>query len=207
MRTKWTIDKRKYLDKSEVKKLLKTSNMEMKRGFKKKNYSVARNWFTVILGLYSGLRVSEMADLKNSDFLIYSSCAFIFVRKGKGNKKRMVRIGNELVKTFIDFTRFKEKINISVADEMAVICKNNATAYTTRSLQLAFKKCARKAGLEPHYSIHSLRHTYAVHLYKASNYNLRFVQEQLGHSSIRVTEVYANVILDDAEKALRRLYR
>jgi len=45
------------------------------------------------------------------------------------------------------------------------------------------------------------------HLYKASSYNFRLVQKQLGHASIRTTEVYADVMEPDVEYALERLYR
>ena len=62
----------------------------------------------------------------------------------------------------------------------------------------------KKAGIQDH-SIHHLRHTYASHLYKASKFNLRLVQKQLGDSSIKTTEVYADVFDEDIDKALERL--
>jgi len=76
---------------------------------------------------------------------------------------------------------------------------------TRSGIQQVFKKWAKKAGLPSHYSIHSLRHTYATNLYKASGYNLRLVQRQLGHSSPTVTQVYADVMDSDVEEALRNL--
>ena len=76
-----------------------------------------------------------------------------------------------------------------------------------RTLQKSFKKCVEAAGLESHYSIHCLRHTYGSHLYKASNHNLRLVQEQLGHSSIRTTQVYASLMDEEIKEALEELYQ
>ena len=67
------------------------------------------------------------------------------------------------------------------------------------------KKWAVKAGRASHYSIHSLRHTYAVRLYKASSYNLRLVQKQLGHRSVSTTQVYADVLDVDVDQALENL--
>ena len=55
------------------------------------------------------------------------------------------------------------------------------------------------------FSIHSLRHTYAVRLYKASGYNLRLVQKHLGHSSVTTTQVYADVLDADVDQALANL--
>ena len=207
MAIKWTLDKRKYLDSNEVKKLRKTLKIEMKRGIQTKNYILVRNWFVVLLGLYSGLRISEMADLRNEDILIYDDLAFVYVKKGKGNKKRHVRVGKELIEAYLEFTNFKKNLEIGIDDESYVLCKINSEKLSVRTLQIAFKKCASKAGLSSHYSIHCLRHTYGTHLYKASNHNLRFVQKQLGHSSISITEVYANVIEEEAGKAIDRLYK
>ena len=50
-----------------------------------------------------------------------------------------------------------------------------------------------------------LRHTYATLLYKSSGNNLRLVQQQLGHSSVQTTTVYANVMNEDVEKADNQL--
>ena len=68
-----------------------------------------------------------------------------------------------------------------------------------------FKQWAQRVGLPSNYSIHSLRHTYATNLYKASGYNLRLVQQQLGHSSVSTTSVYSAVVSKDLDDALERL--
>ena len=76
---------------------------------------------------------------------------------------------------------------------------------SSTAIQKVFKFWAKKAGLLSHYSVHSLRHTYAVRLYKSSGYNLRLVQKQLGHSSISTTQVYADVVDSDAQEAVDKL--
>ena len=78
---------------------------------------------------------------------------------------------------------------------------------TTRAIQKTFKRCAQKAGLSLSCSIHCLRHTYACFLLKASNWNIRLVQKQLGHARIATTQVYADVMLPDTRKAVDRLYQ
>jgi len=88
-----------------------------------------------------------------------------------------------------------------------LLSSNTGRHMTTRAIEKAFKRTAIKAGLSAHYSIHCLRHTYACQLYKASGYNLRLVQKQLGHSSIHTTEVYADVMEPDIQDALRELYK
>jgi site-specific recombinase XerD len=75
----------------------------------------------------------------------------------------------------------------------------------TRALQKIFERSANSAGITGH-SIHHLRHTYASYLLKASNFNVVLVKEQLGHSSIKVTEVYLHVLRPDLQIALDSLY-
>lgn len=72
-------------------------------------------------------------------------------------------------------------------------------------IQKIFKKIAKKAKLEKHYSIHCLRHTYATQIYKASGFNLRLVQQQLGHASITTTSVYSHVDSEQLEDAISSL--
>ena len=76
-----------------------------------------------------------------------------------------------------------------------------------RALQKFFKQIISKAGLPTRYYIHCLRHTYSTFLLKASNYNYRFVQNQLGHASIKTTQVYASVIESEGKIALENLYK
>ncbi len=78
---------------------------------------------------------------------------------------------------------------------------------TIRAIQKIFKRAAAKAGLPSRYSIHCLRHTYACFLLKASNWNLRLVQKQLGHSNCKITEVYADVLAPDVQSSLEGLYK
>lgn len=73
------------------------------------------------------------------------------------------------------------------------------------AIQKVVKKWMKEAGLPSHFSVHSLRHTYATRLYKASNHNLRLVQKQLGHSSVQTTQVYADVTDTDVEAAVEQL--
>lgn len=203
----WTLDRRKYLDVMEVKKLMTLATRQFQEGMNLDNYIQARNGFTILLALYSGLRVAELTDLQNRDLLNYEKYSYIRVRNGKGNKERLVRINGVLTSCFDKFTKYKRRIGIEVGNMSQVLCKKNSTRLGTRSLQLAFKQSAHDAKLDQHYSIHALRHTYGTHLYRASKYNLRLVQKQLGHASLTVTQVYANVLEEDADKAVALLYR
>lgn len=108
----------------------------------------------------------------------------------------------------VRFLPWNEETGEPVGEDAPLLLSSiTGRTMTTRALQKAFKRCAASAGLSSHYSIHSLRHTFACHLYKASRWNLRLVQKQLGHSSIVTTQVYADVMEPDMRRALERSYR
>lgn len=167
-----------------------------------------RDWMIVELGLFAGLRVQEMQDLKCGDFILENGQSSLIVRKGKGGKRRVVRFNGEFKKSCLEYLDRKRKNDEGIdTEDCFFVSTHTGKSMSRRALQKSFKRSVRKAKLPGHYSIHCLWHTFGAHLYKASGYNLRLVQEQLGHASIKTTEVYASVMNPDVEKAVERLYR
>lgn len=200
----WTIDEGKYLTFSQVKKLRQHCKQIALSSYKSFH---TRDWFLIELGLFCGLRVSEMRNLKVGDLNIQDEQSSLIVKNGKGGKTRVVYFSDEFKESCILFLEWKKSNNQPVEKENFVLTNNLGNQLTKRALQKAFKRCLKGSGLDIRYGIHSLRHTFATHLYKASSYNLRLVQQQLGHSSIRTTQVYANLFSEDMKKAVGRLYQ
>jgi site-specific recombinase XerD len=208
MTFQWTLDESKYLSLKEVKKLRRKTEKAKAIALEKNKRTPVMDWMVVELGLFAGLRVEEMSNLKCGDLLIQDVQSSLIVRKGKGGRKRIIRICSELKENLNEFLNWKQSIGENIADESPLfVSSKTETHMTTRALQKSFKRSAKRAGLKSHYSIHCLRHTFGSHLYKASKYNLRLVQEQLGHSRIETTKVYASVMDPDVERAVERLYQ
>lgn len=204
----WTIDESKYLSLKEVNRLRRKTEKAKAIALEKNRRTPVMDWLVVELGLFAGLRVEEIADLKCGDLLIQDVQSSLIVRKGKGGRKRIIRISSELKENIKEFLKWKQSKKEDITDESPLFCSSRTGSHmTTRALQKSFKRSAKRAGLKPHYSIHCLRHTFGSHLYKASKYNLRLVQEQLGHSRIETTKVYASVMDPDVERAVERLYK
>ena len=124
----------------------------------------------------------------------------LIVRNGKGGKDRVIGFNSKL-KSLI-----QEYLDYRVNESPYLFHSERGEKMTRFGIGRVFKTIAEKTGVvAPHHSIHSLRHTYATNLYKASGYNLRLVQKQLGHSSITTTSVYSDVINKDLDEALENM--
>ncbi len=167
-----------------------------------------RDYFIVHLGLRTGLRVMEIAALNCGDLFLEEGVSAVLVREGKGMKKRTVFFGSQLRAHCREYLRWKQSQGEPVdSDSPLLLSSVTGSHMSTRALQKAFKRCAKRAGLAASYSIHCLRHTFACFLLKASGWNLRLVQKQLGHSKVSTTEVYADVMPQDIERAVNGLYQ
>lgn len=196
---KWIVTPDKFLKDEEVKSLTNSCSDAARLAEMKGNRLPIRDWMIIDLALNTGLRVQEVSDLKVEDLHLDYNQASLTVQNGKGRKKRVVRFGAKLkghLKKYL-----KQRLN----KEHYLFSSSRGGKLTRSALLKVVKHYLKQSGLPMHYNFHSLRHTAATRLYKASNNNIRLVQKQLGHSSVSVTQVYADVMDEDVEKALEKL--
>ena len=164
-----------------------------------------RDWAILHVALDSGLRVSEICALEIRDVILDTHHASVIVRSGKGDKKRGVRVGSSLRDHLAEFIAWKETIGEPTGGRSPLFVSSRGGRLTRTAVYRIFRKLADVVGIPKRFSIHSCRHTYASMLYRASNYNLRLVQKQLGHRSIQTTQIYADVLSEDAAVAVESL--
>ena len=138
----------------------------------------------IISLLYScGLRMGEALNLKIED--IHSKQKLIFVRGGKGNKDRTTLLSSKilpLMRTY--YIEYKPKTYLFEG--------LNGTQYSPKSVQAILHRACIKANIRTHVTAHTLRHSFATHLLENGT-NLRYIQELLGHSSSKTTEIYTHI--------------
>lgn len=138
----------------------------------------------------SGLRVSELVDLKKSQ--VFAEIGFLKVI-GKGNKERLVPIGKDALKYL---KLYEEHVRVhqtpSRGHEEYVFLNRRGQKLTRVMVFLIIKKTAEKAGIRKNISPHTFRHSFATHLIEGGA-DLRAVQEMLGHESITTTEIYTHL--------------
>lgn len=142
--------------------------------------------------IYScGLRRSELLNLKLKD--IDSKRGLVIVRQAKGKKDRVVPLSNKILLMLRDY------FVVYTPKEWLFEGKNGIGKYDERSLQNVLKQALEKSNLNKPVSLHWLRHSYATHLLENGT-DLRYIQEILGHSSSRTTEIYTHVSNKNIQK-------
>jgi len=138
----------------------------------------------------TGCRASELANLTLHDVHLdekYCLCT------GKGNKQRIVHLGDKAIEAFRAWLEFERNVIVSHYGESdyAFLSYRGKSFRRERIWELV-KKYAVRVGAPSSISPHSLRHSFATHLL-AAGADLRQVQEMLGHSSIATTQIYTHV--------------
>lgn len=154
--------------------------------------------------MYScGLRVSEVVNLKLSQ--LYLDVGFIRVF-GKGNKERLVPIGDSAVK-YINIYRSTVRVHqpIQPGEEDIVFLNRRGKRLTRVMIFLIIKDLVKRAGIKKNISPHTFRHSFATHLVEGGA-DLRAVQEMLGHESITTTEIYTHLDREFLRKTLEKFH-
>jgi integrase/recombinase XerD len=138
----------------------------------------------------TGSRASEVVGLGLADLHLDSGFCKC---QGKGSKQRVVPLGKQAVEALRIYLKdLRPTLVKAVPEATPVFVSRGGKALTRERLWMLVKKYARRAGLNPKVSPHTLRHSFATHLL-AGGADLRTVQELLGHANIRTTQHYTHV--------------
>ena len=129
----------------------------------------------------SGLRVSEIVNLKKQDLDFNENTGW--VRSGKGKKDRIFLLSKKISKKL-------EKLIKKNIDWNFVFSKTKP--LTTRNIQKIVQKTTQRTEINKQVHPHTLRHSFATHLLE-NGVDIRMIQKLLGHSSIATTELYTHV--------------
>jgi len=138
----------------------------------------------IIYLIYSaGLRISEAINLKINE-LDYSRST-ITIKQAKGKKDRIVPLSKKIKLVINEYLNsYKPKIYLFEGQ--------TGGTYSAKSIQNIFHSACEKAEIKKKATVHTLRHSFATHLLEKGT-DLRIIQEILGHSSSKTTEIYTHV--------------
>ncbi len=165
-----------------------------------KGFAGSRDRFILELLYSTGCRVSEAAGIRMKDLRIPEGRIRVL---GKGDKERYVYLGSPARKALREYLSFREELlrrkgkgSSEAKKHMEPLLINrNGGGLSDRSIRTVVSEAARRAELGKKITPHTLRHSFATHLMDKGA-GIRTVQELLGHSSLRATQVYTHVELD-----------
>ena len=138
----------------------------------------------------TGIRLSELADLKFDDFDFFNETIKV---KGKGSKERLVPVGSHAIEAL---NKYFHQAKIK---EGPLFISKSRKRISSRAISDIVKKYTELAGFPVGVSPHKLRHSFATHLLD-NGADLRSVQNLLGHSSLSTTQIYTHVSIERIKK-------
>lgn len=149
---------------------------------KTKRRGAERDLLLLLIGLYSGLRVSEICALKIEQ--LDCIARRLTVRHGKGDKDRCVGLRSEVIEAIREWCADRT--------EGFVFVMKGGRALSDRTVRWRMEVLGRAAGLKFRLHPHTMRHTAATRLLEVTR-DIRMVQEFLGHENIATTMIYLHV--------------
>lgn len=132
----------------------------------------------------TGVRVSELLHLRLSD--IDSKRMLVRVALGKGKKDRYTLLPPKLLELLRDYWRARRP------QQWLFPGRNQERPLDRSSVQSAMRRCRVRAGIKKPATPHTLRHSFATHLFE-DGYDIKIVQQLLGHKHLRTTQRYLHV--------------
>ncbi len=181
----------KFLGIEEVERLIKQPDVGTARGLRDR---------ALIEVLYAtGLRVSELIHLRASDLNLEAG---YLSTTGKGNKQRIVPIGDQAAEWLIRYIREARPALLGKrSSPWLFVNARRGTSLSRVGFWKILKGYGMKAGLSRTLSPHVLRHSFATHLLEHGA-DLRSIQMMLGHADLSTTQIYTHVL----EARLRAVY-
>lgn len=158
-------------------------NIDVKDAFSARNKAILELMYAC------GLRISETVNLKLYDIDLVNDTVRVF---GKGFKERVIPIGNSAINSLNIYINGYRSRMLKNKKNDYLFLNNHGSKLTRQGLFKNLKSLLKEKGIDRDVSPHTLRHSFATHLLN-NGADLRVIQELLGHSSIKTTQIYTHV--------------
>lgn len=165
-------------------------------------YEHIRNITIVEIFYQTGIRLSELTNLRSTDIDITNCCIKVL---GKRNKERIIPFGLNLKKLLAEYTNIKEKeLKENENHPYFFSTKNGKKIYPKLVYRIVNYYLSHVATISKK-SPHVLRHTFATHLLN-NGADINAIKEILGHSSLAATQVYTHNTIEKLKKIYQQAH-
>lgn len=148
----------------------------------------------------TGARVYEISNIREDSINLHSGLVRIM---GKGGRERYVQIGNSSILEILK--KYYAENETAIKKSGFFFVNSRGDRYTEQSIRLMLKKYTRLAGIDRNITPHMFRHSFATYLIE-DGVDVSCVQQILGHSSIRTTQIYIHIAAKKQAEILKEMH-
>jgi integrase/recombinase XerC len=178
-----------------------TANLILSLNINTEDWESLNAKMIVTLLYNSGMRVSELLNLKESQVDFYKKQIKVL---GKGNKERIIPVSVEVLTLVREYIGYKKKEFEKTGDVLLVTAKGKKL-YARYAYNIVNKILTGSVKTLDKKSPHVLRHSFATHLMN-NGANLNAVKELLGHASLATTQVYTHTTIEKLKDVYRKTH-
>lgn len=186
-----------FVDKDKMEQLLTTDQIYFTN-----DYSGVRNKLIIEMFYCTGMRVSELVNLKVANVDLSSKIIKII---GKRNKERIIPLTNPLTVAMEKYEQHKSSFFTSNVDEEYYFLNDKGNPIYIRWVYTLVNRCLATVTTLEKRSPHVLRHTFATHLLN-NGADLNAIKELLGHASLAATQIYTHNTIEKLKNVHKKAH-
>ena len=197
---KETVTLPRIIPREEIEKLLNHMYQCLNENDKASRKFMLRDVAVIEVFFATGARVYEISNIRDDSINLNTGLIRLM---GKGGKERYVQISNTSILEVLK--KYYDENEQSIKKSGYFFVNNRESRYTEQSIRLMLKKYTKQAGIEINITPHMFRHSFATYLIE-EGVDVSCVQQILGHSSIKTTQIYIHIAAKKQAEILKELH-
>ena len=197
---KETVTLPRIIPREEIEKLLNHMYQCLNENDKASRKFMLRDVAVIEVFFATGARVYEISNIRDDSINLNTGLIRLM---GKGGKERYVQISNTSILEVLK--KYYDENEQSIKKSGYFFVNNRESRSTEQSIRLMLKKYTKQAGIERNITPHMFRHSFATYLIE-EGVDVSCVQQILGHSSIKTTQIYIHIAAKKQAEILKELH-
>lgn len=197
---KETVTLPRIIPREEIEKLLNHMYQCLNESDKVSRKYMLRDVAVIEVFFATGARVYEISNIREDSINLNTGLIRLM---GKGGKERYVQISNTSILEVLK--KYYDENEQAIKKSGYFFVNNRESRYTEQSIRLMLKKYTKQAGIERNITPHMFRHSFATYLIE-EGVDVSCVQQILGHSSIKTTQIYIHIAAKKQAEILKELH-